>query len=332
MSMKQGEHTQAIKELKDEVKAFSTAALSPGPPSAANSKEPILSSWTEVVNALNRAAKRQSLSPCTMKNYLGTINRLKAYGFVPANLGNQHGIDRMLEWVMDNRQKAKNIDIAAIKKASRTCYPSAHLTFPRIVIQPSLVECPNFKEFVRMIKQMVEKKDFELALTSWFLLITGIRIGEAKFCPLEKFGRGLFILQMRQQKSRKPRPLVMITREFKEAADVINWTAIRWTRSWINKQLRVYGVTCHSFRHAFITRREIVKGAGLESTSQIIGHSSRRITASYLIADVEEERKIMKAAFTLNLKIKPSALTARTTEPAAQTRQPPARTGQPPAP
>lgn len=259
--------------------------------------------WSQVKEAIRRHDEFAKLSTHTLKNYNSVLMSLSEQGFIPENLATQDGIERMLRWAMQSSSKAKNILISAIKKASKVCYPTAQVSFPRCRFERGTRTCPSFAETVAKVQEMVDKKEIDLAMTSMFLLITGLRIGEAVNCPLDRFGESLCIKDFRQEKSRKSRPLVMLTREFNEFARRLRWTCISSDPSWINKRLMKYKLSCHTFRHAFISKRTERIADALASTSKVIGHSSPRVTEGYLIISEEKEREIMEESFTLGINI-----------------------------
>jgi len=258
--------------------------------------------WRKVKREVISVSILNGLKNRTTQKYMHILTRLEKANFSPVDLANRHGFKKIMKWVQSLDCKAKNIYLSAIRKAAKTCFPGAPVSFARLKLIPSKKIWPTYEQTILKIQQMIDKKEFNLALTSIFLMITGLRIHEATKLKLKDFGDELFIKDFKQEKTEKPRPFVILTKEFCDWAKKYNWEKVPWKHSFLAKKLKQYDLCCHAFRHIFITQRTKFVNSGLSDTSKMIGHSSEKITRLYLIADVNEEKKIIEKAFKLNLK------------------------------
>jgi len=257
--------------------------------------------WRKIKREVWSTSMLNGLREATIKQYLHVYSKLEKAGFKTDDLSNRHGYKKIVKWVLSLTLSSKNVYLSAIRKAAQVCFPGAPVSFAKIKVNPSKKKWPAFDEIIVKIQKMIDDKEINLALTSIFLLITGLRIHEALKLKLVDFGDKLFITDFVQEKSEKARPFVIITRQFFGWASRFNWTKIPWKHSYLAEKLKTYSLCCHSFRHAFITKRTKFVNDALNSTSQAIGHSSAKITKIYLIPDLAEEMKIIEKTFTLTL-------------------------------
>jgi integrase len=115
-----------------------------------------------------------------------------------------------------------------------------------------------------------------------FLYITGLRIEEARRTTLSEFGIQLFIIGFTQDKTRKKRPFVGITTQFYDLASLHTWTKVTYNRRKLHSLLPDK-ISCHSFRHSFVSRNGDANN--IADISHSIGHSSVGTTQQYYHVD-----------------------------------------------
>jgi hypothetical protein len=259
--------------------------------------------WEQVRILVQDRCIWQGLTKGTMANYLSFYNGLEKNGFQPSCLSTPSQINEIISSLVHKGTKSKPVAYSAIKKAHNVCYADTPINLPRLKMKLVARIFPPFDNIVTTINEMIEKDERELALTSLFLLVTGLRIGEAKRVVLADFGQHLYIKDFVQNKSPRPRPYVFITEQFHRIALKANWTHVLWSTSYLDRKFKPYSLTCHLFRHAYITRRTNFVADALSTTSRLIGHSSLGVTERYMHVSAEEEREIANNAFVVHVNL-----------------------------
>jgi len=256
--------------------------------------------WKQVKAAITINARLSGLAKDTLRHYWSFFNELSRQGFKPRDLSSQSSLQKVMEYITTTKPAGIANRCAAIKKVLRVCFPGAPVSVPRVKKPATRKKWPTIKEVIDAINEMSEH-DLELAMNCLFLLVTGTRIGEAKRLSIDDFDNDLAIVDMPQEKSKKPRPFVFISKQFKEFAKATGWKRIQYDSSWLNKKLKGYKLSCHAFRHGFVTITTQEREAALRGTSRAIGHSSPRITATYFQETKGEEMMLHERALTLRL-------------------------------
>ncbi len=112
------------------------------------------------------------------------------------------------------------------------------------------------------------------AIDIMFVYLTGLRIEEAKRFSLDDFPQTNVITNVRQSKSKRLRPWIGITQQFREVAELHNWSRLTLSRSSLFKILQQQGVNVHSLRHSHLTTKSFDQT--LEAISKGVGHGEPR--------------------------------------------------------
>lgn len=259
-------------------------------------------SWNEAIKRIKTKSTIQKLKAHTIENYVNVYKKLRKHGFQPINVATQESLEKIYLWIQKKESRCENIYYAALHKLKSNCFPKAPVEFPRVPIEQHTRISPPYEDIIKKLRKMIDDGKDRLALTSLFLLMTGLRISEALRCPMKLFEESRCISNFVQAKSRDKRPFVIITEKFMKYAKSMKWEGLEYGKSWLNKQLKPYKMSCHLFRHGYASRRDEFDPSSVKKITKALGHSSERVTKRYIHAKRDKELNIIDSAFDVDLK------------------------------